>query len=356
MNVREQMEPGAVLPGPVTLREVSGADWPALAAGFADYTYEQDHAYAAAGARRIGASLRAFEVRAGDVPVGAACLRIKTVPGLGRGIAWLPAGPMIGRGPPEQAPARAQAVLEALSARLAGREGHVLRLRLPVTGQGVTPDLMARLGFQPSDRAPAYRTVLLDLSQDEAALHKGLHSKWRYELRRVDPGIEITTGRDRDFVERFLTLYRAMREFKSFEERFDPAFLLDMPDTGFDFEVCIARHDGADAGGHVTALTPACATYLFGATTTAGRGLRAGYALNWHAITSARARGVRWYDLGGVDKAENPAGHTFKIRTGGREVAALGPWERSAGAGAALARGIEGAWIAWQRHKGRARR
>ena len=326
----------------VALEEVAAADWPALAAGFSDLSYEQDMAYAEAGARRVGARVRAFAVRRGDDPIGAACLRVKAVPGLGRGIAYLSAGPLLGRGPVEEAPGRAAAVLGALRERLVDREGHLLRLRLPVTAEGLAEADILRAGFAVTDRTYSYRTVLIDLRPDMEALRAGLHSKWRYELRRAEgEGMEIVAGRDEALVERFLALYRAMREFKSFDEGFDPAFLRGMADTGFDFEVRIARHAGEDLGGHVTALTPACATYLFGATTEAGRGLRAGYALGWDAVAGARARGARWFDLGGVDKATNAAGHTFKIRTGGREIAALGPYEAGTRLGGPLLRGIE---------------
>ena len=328
--------------GEVTLDEVAAVDWPALAAGFSDLTYEQDMAYVTAGARRVGARVRAFEIRRDGDPIGAACLRVKAVPGLGRGIAYLSAGPLTGRGPVEEAPERAAAVLGALRERLVDREGHLLRLRLPATAEGLAEADIARAGFAPTDRTHAYRTVLIDLGPDMEALRAGLHSKWRYELRRAEAeGMEIVAGRDEALVERFLALYRAMREFKSFDEGFDPAFLRGMADTGFDFEVRIARHAGEDLGGHVTAVTPACATYLFGATTEAGRSLRAGYALGWDAVAGARARGARRFDLGGVDKATNAAGHTFKIRTGGREVAALGPFEAATRLGGPLLRGIE---------------
>lgn len=336
----------------IAIDEVAPQDWPTLAAGFSDLTYEQDMAYVAAGARRVGAQVRALVVRRDGDPIGAACLRIKTVPGLGRGIAYLLAGPLIGRGPLEEAPERAATVLTALRAHLVEGEGHLLRLRLPATAEGVTEADVLRAGLVPTGRTPGYRTVLIDLRQEEEALRKGLHSKWRYELRRAEgAALEIVTGRSEALVERFLALYHTMREFKSFEG-FDPAFLRGMAETAFDFEVRIARHEGQDVGGHVTAFTPACATYLFGATTGPGRDLRAGYALGWDAMTGARARGAHWFDMGGVDKATNPSGHTFKIRTGGREAEALGPYEAATRLGGPLLRGLEDLHGALKRVRG----
>jgi lipid II:glycine glycyltransferase (peptidoglycan interpeptide bridge formation enzyme) len=336
----------------VTLEEVPAEHWPALAAGFSDFSYEQDADYVAAGARRVGARVRRLAVLRDGEPIGAACLRIKAVPGLGRGIAYALAGPLTGRGPAKEAEARAALVLEALRSRLVDGEGHLLRVRPPMTAAWPDAAGMARAGFAPTDRAPVLRTVLIDLAPDAEALRKGLHQKWRYELRRAEAeATAIDTGRSRDLVERFLALYAAMREFKSFEQNFDPAFLLDMTGTGFDFEVRIAHGEDGDVAGHVTAFTPVCATYLFGATNEAGRALRAGYALGWDAILGARARGAQWFDLGGVDKETNPAGHTFKIRTGGREVMA-GPWEAGTRLGGPLLRGVERAYGALRRRSG----
>ena len=336
----------------VKVEEVAETDWPALAAGFADLTYEQDADYVAAGARRIGARVRRLAVLRDDELVGAACLRIKTMPGSRRGIAYALAGPLTERGPAEGAEERATQTLGALRSHLVDAEKHLLRVRAPVMARWPDAAGMARLCFAPTDRATVYRTVLIDLAPDVEALRQRLHQKWRYELRRAEAeATVIDTGRSREMVERFLALYAAMREFKSFEQHFDPAFLLDMTETGFDFEVRIARGGDGDVAGHVTAFTPACATYLFGATTEAGRGLRAGYALGWDAVVGARGRGARWFDLGGIDKEANPAGHTFKIRMGGRKVEA-GPWEAGTRLGWPLLRGVERAYGALRRGGG----
>lgn len=333
--------------GAIIVEEVTAQDWPAMAAEFSDLTYEQDIAFVTAGARRIGAQVRAFAVRRDGDLIGAACLRIKAVPVLRRGIAYLLAGPMTGRGTVAEAPGRAAVVLTALRTHIVGGEGHLLRLRLPVTAEGFVEGDITRAGFLPTAQTPAYRTVLIDLRSDNETLRKGLHSKWRYELRRAEgEAMEIVTGRSAVMVERFLTLYREMREFKSFDQGFDPAFLRGMADTAFDFEVRIAVHHGVDVGGHVTAFTPACATYLFGATTEAGRTLRAGYALSWDAVTGARGRGARWFDLGGVDKVTNAPGYTFKARTGGNEVSALGPYEAGTLLGGPVLRSIESVYAA----------
>ena len=66
--------------------------------------------------------------------------------------------------------------------------------------------------------------------------------------------------------------------------------------------------------------------YLFGATNTEGRDLRAGYFLMWHAIMHFKKNNYIWFDLGGVDDDSNHGGFQFKARMGGEIVDAVGPY------------------------------
>ena len=79
----------------------------------------------------------------------------------------------------------------------------------------------------------------------------------------------------------------------------------------------LASKDGEDLAGIVIATVGGSAVYLFGATVEAGRRLRAGYFLTWEGIALSRARGLRWYDLGGIDALANPDVARFKVRMNG---------------------------------------
>ncbi len=79
----------------LTCRDVTIVDWPGITAGFSDLSFEQTAAYSAAAARRIGGRVRFLVLEEAGHPVAAAALRIKTVPGLGRGIVWSPSGPLL---------------------------------------------------------------------------------------------------------------------------------------------------------------------------------------------------------------------------------------------------------------------
>jgi lipid II:glycine glycyltransferase (peptidoglycan interpeptide bridge formation enzyme) len=118
-----------------------------------------------------------------------------------------------------------------------------------------------------------------------------------------------------------------MKKFKSFSSGVDPEFLLELEHADFMYDVVIASHDGLDVAGHIVCYTPSCATYVLGATNEKGRALQAGNYLNWRAVLSAKSRGNLWFDLGGIDKEENPYGYRFKARMGGEERMAIGPFD-----------------------------
>ena len=77
--------------------------------------------------------------------------------------------------------------------------------------------------------------------------------------------------------------------------------------------------------------TGTTAVYLFGATTEAGRRLNAGHFLMWQAMLRGRELGRDWFDLGGIDAKTNPNVARFKLRTGGIELTAAGPFEARPG-------------------------
>ena len=151
---------------PLTLQVIAPEDWPGISAAFRDLTHEQSLTYGLAAAARIGAEAQFIALSDQDGQlVAAACLRLKLVPGLGRGIVWIAAGPLVQhQDRPDPSPEALRAVLMALRLHIQGA-GHILRLRFPVL-PGCDPAALDQLatqeGFRITDRSPAYRTVIID--------------------------------------------------------------------------------------------------------------------------------------------------------------------------------------------------
>jgi hypothetical protein len=339
----------------LTCREVASADWAGIAARFADLTYEQTRAYSLAAARRIGARSRFLALWTAEGELAAACaVRIKSVPGLGRGIAWCPGGPLMRPRRDDGAAAEAEtarlvAVLGALRACLAGGAGHVLRLRPSglLFAPAESVEFAARTaGFQPAARPGPYRSFAIDAQADEAALMASMNGKWRTELRAaLKAGLSVETGTGPAIETRFMAIYDAVKVAKGFDPEIPPGFHFALAGDDHQVETMIATHGGADVAGIVTVRCAASTTYAFGATGAAGRPLRAGYLLQWEAIRRARNQGSLWYDLGGVDFRANPDVARFKERMGGPAIGAA-VWQALpqgplAHAGAGMILGLE---------------
>lgn len=316
------------------VRVVAHADWPTLSAGFHDLTFEQSLTYAVAAAARIGGQAQFISIEDAKGPVAAACLRIKTVPLLGRGIVWIASGPMMHpKGGDVPDADRVGEILSALKNYVA-KQGHILRLRFPAVTQTPPETILQaieKFDFFPSKKAASYSTIMVNLDVEEDALMAGLHGKWRNPLRNaLKAGIELDQGPIAELGARFHVLYEDVRSVKGFDPDIPPEFYYDLKGPDFRHEVLIAHKDGEDLAGITVGISGENAVYLFGATTDAGRKWNAGYFLTWQGYLFARALGCNLYDLGGIDEESNPTVTRFKRRAGGVEVQAIGPLEARA--------------------------
>lgn len=313
------------------IRPLDTASWSAFASQFDDLTFEQTAEYARPAAARIGGQAQFLALEEDGRPVAGAALRVRSLPGLGRGIAWCPSGPLLlprdGSAPGKE---RLTAILAALRAELALRRGHVLRLRpsaLAFLPAGTLARAAAAAGFAPAPHPRPYRSIALDLRLVEDELMRRLHGKWRTDLRfALKSELELVAGSDAALQTRFMALFEATQAAKGFRPDIPPGFHFPLDGPGYAVEVLLACREGQDLAGIVVGYTAASATYLFGATAPAGRPLRAGYLLQWQALARARARGCLWYDLGGIDATDNPDVTRFKTRTNGAPIEA-GVWQ-----------------------------
>ncbi|WP_171189072.1 GNAT family N-acetyltransferase [Ruegeria sp. HKCCC2117] len=316
----------------LSLHRVAPEDWPALSALFDDLTFEQTLTYAQAAARRIGAEAEFICLQDPQgTPVAAACLRIKRVPVLSSGIAWIAGGPMIQPvDHPYPPPDLQQAIFSALR-DYAQKAGHIMRLRLPTAiahDPAALDPIADAAGFQPTDRSPRQRTVIIDCAQDEDTLMQNLHGKWRNALRKaLKSGLELDIAPISEAAERFQTLYQEVQSTKGFQTDIPPEFYYTLTGQDFSHDVLFARQDGVDIAGMTIGQAGRRAVYIFGATTQAGRRPNAGHFLMWHSILRCRDQGLRWYDLNGLDPEINPTVAQFKLRTGGTDLIAAGPYE-----------------------------
>jgi peptidoglycan pentaglycine glycine transferase (the first glycine) len=318
------------------VEELDPMEWPSIAGSFGDHNYENSYSYATTIAAKNNATVKFLCIKSDQALIGAACVRIKNIPLLRRGVAYISGGPLVH----DQISTsfnldRMKTVLAALATRLVKEDRNILMLRLAVTPPAQVADLAEFLtsrGFKETNHVRRYQTIVVNLDQDEAELRSKLHQKWRYHLNQsIKTNMKIESGNDHAFRQRFLAIYESLKQKKDFTSGISPEFFfeLDQQDTGT--VILLARYGDEYVGGHVLSLLGSTAVYLFGATNDIGREIKAGYLLHWTAMLYARQRGLRWYDLAGFDRVAYPGGYQLKSQTGGYIIEAAGPYQTRPG-------------------------
>ncbi|WP_417463034.1 lipid II:glycine glycyltransferase FemX [Kordiimonas sp.] len=330
----------------LTLHSIPEGKWPEVAGRFSDLTFEQSCTYARAAAARIGARVEYLLLEEAGQPVAAAAVRIKTVPGLGRGIAWIASGPLLhplDRSSPGRN--RIADILDKLHEEICVQQGHVLRLRpagIAAHDEQLFAEVAVTRGFTPTERATTYASIAINLAQDRNTLMANLNGKWRTDLRyALKSDLTLDVGPPADLATRFLALYEQVQSTKGFRPDITPEFHFSLDGPDFSREILIATKQGTDIAGIVVGVAGQTATYLFGATAAEGRRLKAGYFLTWEGVVRAQSRGLHWYDLGGVDIEANPDVTRFKTRMNGQSILAKAFEARPASPISHLVTGLE---------------
>jgi hypothetical protein len=320
-----------------SVKHLDRAGWRALAGACPAYDYRQVWEYATLLAQRRGARAEFVAIESGGSTVGAAQVRIKRVPVLGAGVAYVSGGVLV-VGCNGDREARLRTALEGLIAEYVRRRGLALR----VVPTALSPDEMAQddavyrgLGFVVPEDARKHRTILVDLRKPVEGLRSSLVARWRTSLnqaQRAETALEVTD--EPDSIDAFIPMFDAMHERIGFELGLHPEFYSKVQRASERSErLCMlyAKHNGEKVGAVGLSLHGRVGAYVLGATTMAGREVNAAYRLQWEAMLLAKQRGCEWYDLGGIDPDGNPGVHRFKKGTGGLDVTAPGPFDFAPG-------------------------
>ncbi len=329
---------GAVVTGGLIARRVDRDGWRDAARRFADYSYRQSWPYAQRMARDSGSRVDFLVIERDGEIVGAASVRVKQVPILGGGVAYVAGGPLVRRwGEAQARESEVRSCLEVLTNRYVRREGRTLRIQFPLSASGSGPleSASAWMGMQKSNSLRPYRTIGVDLSGTSEEIRARLHQKWRNQLNAgLRKALRLDVGdRDEHFA-RFGVLFNDMLQRKGFDSRIRPELFHEIQAEADEAErtsVLLAHAEGEDVAGIMVSFLGDAPVYLLGATATAGMQLKAAYVLQWEAMRMAKEKGCRHYDLGGIDPEGNPGVHHFKEGFGGADIHALGPMELEPG-------------------------
>lgn len=168
-------------------------------------------------------------------------------------------------------------------------------------------------------------TIILDLTATEEDLRRGLHGKWRNQLSRAERSgivVEVHRGASEAF-EGFARLLHSEADRLGFEapDRDELEILARTFGTRFLLYAAMIPGDLQPAALAAVLHGPGEALLLALPTRAELRGANAANAALFAAIRDARRRGLRRFDLGGIDPTASHGVARFKRRTGGREVA-----------------------------------
>ncbi len=180
---------------------------------------------------------------------------------------------------------------------------------------------------------------LIDLAPSLEALQREMHEKTRYNIRVAErKGVMVRIGEGEQDEATFLELTKETAKRDGFVSHSD-AYLLAtyryLQAQG-QAQLRFAEVDGKVLAASMEILFGDTVTYLHGASSSTNRDCMAPYALHWSAIQAARANGLRWYDLGGMNPNARSSYYyktgwegisRFKAGWGGRTIDLIGTWD-----------------------------
>jgi lipid II:glycine glycyltransferase (peptidoglycan interpeptide bridge formation enzyme) len=194
-----------------------------------------------------------------------------------------------------------------------------------------------------------YRTFVLDLDPPLDELRRNLEQKWRNMLNNAEKKqLKIIAGNNDELFEQFIPLYEEMHARKQFGGAAQMQDFLSIQKclpSREKMRVLLCQENGVLVSGVVVTGLGDFGIYLHGATSNAGMKARGSYRLQWETIKWLKEKGIRYYDLGGINPEANPGVYHFKCGFSAKDVLYLPPFSaygspvaKLVGVGAALIR------------------
>jgi lipid II:glycine glycyltransferase (peptidoglycan interpeptide bridge formation enzyme) len=314
---------------------VSDSEWSELLDQFDDANIYQTPAY---GHSRWGkANLSRLVLKRDGQPVGMAQFRIIRPTPLKFGMAYLRWGPLWekrGSAPDPEIANRFEASIR--DEYLHKRRLFVRILPNAFTGStraGLFQSAFQSFGEENGNSAEIYRTFVLDLSPSLEELRNRLDAKWRNKLSGAERNkLTVVVGEGIEEFRIFCTIYREMHKRKMFATTVDVdefgRIQKSLPESQR-MQILICQDKGVPVAGVVASAMGNSAIYLLGATSDSGLKAKGAYLLQWTLISWLKQRGIRWYDLGGIDPEGNPGVYLFKKGMSGEDACQIRPLSAS---------------------------
>ena len=188
----------------------------------------------------------------------------------------------------------------------------------------------SKFTLETNESRDIYRTFLMDLTPPLEELRSRLDKKWRNQLSRSEKNnLTVISGHGSEEYRIFCEIYSQMRKRKAFETTVDAdefGRIQEALPESQRMHILICQEKGNPVAGLVASAIGDSAIYLLGATSDAGLNAKGAYLLQWDLICWLKKRGIKSYDLGGIDPARNPGVYHFKKGFSGMDICQISPF------------------------------
>ena len=264
--------------------------------------------------------------------IGLVKVRIRTMPILNRGIAYILNGPVWQKRNRENNIQILSDILVNLRKEFVVNQKLLLRITPYIFSDKISNfDFIEKLGFKNLDKFRQYQTLVLYLAKDLDEIRQSFKQKWRNCLNQSERnGLEIIEGNNQELYKDFLGIYNQMITRKNFKENVNPYRMGKMNeelDDEYKLKIFIAYKDNIPIASAIGTAIGNTGIYLLGASNESGMKNKASYLLQWEMIKWLKQKGCQRYDLGGINLDENPGVYKFKSGITEREVFGIGTFE-----------------------------
>lgn len=319
----------------IEIDSVTASEWNGVIDGFQDANVYQTWCY---GSVRWGeANLSHLVLRRDSTVVAATQLRIVRAGPLPGGIAHVRWGPLVHRTDSDLQAEVLNEMASALHDEYVRKRRLYLRILPNAFADSPTGELFERAFSNPfkirSRVTSVERTFVIDLRPPLDQIRKQLDQKWRNQLNRAERNdLTVRAGTGMVEYELFAIIYAEMRRRKRFETSVNVdefARLCDQLENNSPLRILLCCAGREVVSGIICSAMGNTGVYLLGATSPAGLQVKGAYLLQWSMIRWLKENGFEYYDLGGINPAENPGVYHFKKGLSGTDVTRLEPIEAS---------------------------
>jgi lipid II:glycine glycyltransferase (peptidoglycan interpeptide bridge formation enzyme) len=185
---------------------------------------------------------------------------------------------------------------------------------------------LKKLGFKKGQIIQPDKTSILDISDSEEKILRGMHHKTRYNIKLAEKkGVIVKQSNSEKDLEEFWRLLQQTTKRDGFNSHPKEYYrkLLKIPNV----TLFLALSKEKVVATNIVAFHKEQGIYLHGTSDYKYRNLMAPYLLQWKQIVEAKEQGCLEYDFWGIDEKKWPGVTRFKRGFQGQEVFYLGAYD-----------------------------